>query len=62
MPAARVIRSKSVRPNTQRTSGFPLLPLLQIPSGISFNVQSRDILKKMAKSYNQPEPIVNPYV
>ena len=30
MPAARVIRSKSARPHTQRTSGFPLLPLLQI--------------------------------
>ena len=49
MPAARVIRSKSVRTRIQRTSGFPLLPLLQIPSGISFNVQSRDMLKKKDK-------------
>ena len=62
MPAARVIRSKSARPHTQRTSGFPLLPLLQIPSGISFNVHPATCSKKMIKSYNGPEPIVNPYV
>ena len=48
MPAARVIRSKSVSPRTQRTSGFPLLPYCD---SVRYIVQrsSRDMLKKNDK-------------